>query len=323
MKKGVTGLIIIAILALAAQVSFNANSFQGFGGSGTNCATCHNVGLNAWNSDYATAQITLDGKATEAFWSGAIYRSMEIPVAQSRGNSGHPNEFVSFKVAQNNTHLFILMSWEDPEINGTSAVKLDPSDGAAILWNIDSDWDLGFPNGMSTTTGSIDTWIWKVDEAAEGTEPAPDVGTDANGTTVPVGTVIKTDYVMNNIGWIADTEQDVGVAGVYGNLSSHAATNYQLEFSRPLVTNDPDDVQFDKTGYYDFAISIFNNTNGDGHYMGYSHMVWVYQPNDTNNGMTTVTEKTGLGFGTFLGILALNFVLLVVVNKLYSKKTKF
>jgi hypothetical protein len=203
---------------------------------------------------------------------------MEFPMASTFGST---HIYVLVKFAQNTTHLFVYIDWEDVQIEGSDSQRYSNADGVAILWNAHpGEYDLkdGWFGGMKTDNAgeSVDVWAWKA--------AAADVGKDtplnltAGDSTPLVGNTYDTSF--DNAGWndTGDSSQDVSTGAAWGNLASHHEENYGVEFSRPLVTadNDGSDVQFDQHGYYEFAIALWNGTSGSSHIMSFEHSVFVY-----------------------------------------------
>lgn len=280
MKKPTLLLISVLILSSLVQVSYLINSFPGFH-SDSDCALCHNEPVSAYNSSYADSTITLDGQENEVFWQNAFYRSMEIPVGNYRGAE---EQFISVTFAQNSTHLFMYISWSDVQVDGKDSARFGGNDGFAVMWNTNNSQRINedYFAGMKTSSPDevVDTWVVKTAANGETQAAAVDI---AGGQTGSIDTVIL-DTNFDDGGWndAGDTAQNVYAAEIWGNMSSHATHNYGLEIARPLVTNDPGDVQFDQIGYYEFAIAIYNGTSGEDHLISFVHQVFVYGECDTD-----------------------------------------
>jgi hypothetical protein len=268
------------ILATAVQFSYIVDSFPGFHSSGE-CSLCHNEPATAYNASYADAQITLDGLPNEEFWSESnYYNTMEMPMGNTFGGV---HIFVMMKFAQNATHLFVYMDWYDNTINGTTSQRFNAADGVAILWNAhpgEYDMKEGWFSGMKTENAgeSIDTWVWKANTADEGKEIESVTNATAGENTPLTGNVWDTSF--DNAGWndSGDVTQDVSAGASWGNLGSHHESNYGVEFARKLTTSDNtgSDVQFDKIGYYEFAVALYNESSGSSHIVSFEHQLYVY-----------------------------------------------
>ncbi len=250
-------------------------------------------------------EITLDGRNTEPFWDedSAYGRRMEIPIA---GMYGANEQMVKMIFAQNTTHLFMLVSWEDPDINGTDAPQYQPSDGFSICWNINAvNFTAAYFTGMETPNEGevVDSMTWKPSASETGTQ----VPTANRGNKSVTGSVI--DYSFDSDGWHTDTSQNIQVAATHGNLTEHYEENYQIEMVRPLVTNDSADVQFDHDGYYEFSIATFSGSAGAGHAVSFVQSVWI---NGYGEEPTTTPHPDG-GLSTELIIVASGALILVVV----------
>lgn len=277
MNKRVTiAISAMLILAAAVQISFIVDSFPGFHSS-SDCALCHNEPATAWNASYVDSSITLDGMATESFWGDSnTHNTMEYPMATTFGST---HIYLQVKFSQNATHLFVRMQWEDPLVNGTDTLFGEKADGVAILWNMQPgvyEMKDGWFGGMKTdhANESVDLWMWRPAASDQGAETT--VNTTATEHATITGGIKDTMFSNTGIDNSNDTSQDVSYGSSWGYMDSHATSDYGVEFARPLVTNDAGDVQFDKIGYYDFAIALWNGTSGGNHIMSFEHHVWVY-----------------------------------------------
>ncbi len=297
-------IVSLSILVLLVQVAIwmPARSFPGFGGS-QDSDMCHNEPANAYyNNTYASA-ITLDGNTTESYWgsSGTRGRRQEIPVANISAATGAERleEFVKVVFAQTATDLYILIAWGDETINGTANPYGSKGDGFAICWNINSsDFNAYYTAGMKTPAAgeAVDTFVWKPSQNLTSVG-----GIGGTVQTVP-GTAIN--YHYSSSGWSVDATNDYSAAVVHGNTSR--ANEYRMEIKRPLVNNVPGDVQFNKDGYYDFTIAVFNETNGVNHMVSYKHQVWVKAPSgETGIGLpaTVITVSFFAVLGTMAVII--------------------
>ncbi len=292
-------LIIVSGFAMT-QIS----AYPGFGGN-ADCSLCHNSPANAYDEQYGNMEITLDGKDTEPFWDedSTYNRRMEIPVA---GMYGANEQMIKMIFAQNTTHLFILVSWEDPDINGTDAPQYQSSDGFAICWNINAaNFTAAYFAGMATPNDgeAVDSFTWKPSASETGTQ----VPTANRGNKTVTGSVV--DYSFDSEGWHTDTFQNVQAAAVHGNITDHSEENYQLEIVRALVTDDPGDVQFDHDGYYEFTIAAFSGSAGASHTVSYVQSVWI---NGYGDETTTPTHTDG-EIGPELILVASGALILVIL----------
>lgn len=318
---------MIVLLFASAQIALYTNSYYGFAGN-ADCAQCHNEGANLYVEDLADATVVVDGIADDTMWTQNTTGRLLYNFVGSAFGTVHM--YLRMLFGQNDTHIFVFCWWEDVQIEGAATAQTDPGDGMTIMWNIDSDWPLNFPSGMATGEGTIDVWTWKAGVAAEGTEPAPDVGANANRTNVAVPTDTDSDFYINEIGYTSvNDNQDVLAEGRYGNHTYRREQHYTAEFARPLVTDDATDIQFDKTGYYDFAVGIWNGTSGEDHLMGFTHQVWVYNPNDPGHVPETVTSTVTVtdsgedtGQATNMGILGLSIIALVAVSTIVIRRRR-
>jgi len=303
-KRKLFSLFVLAALISPLTIAA-VTGFYGFGGPGPGgeCDNCHNEPASAYGGAYATETLILDGSDRETFWQSHLYRGMEIPIGNT---SGTTEQFVRMIFAQNSTHLFIWADWSDPIINGTDTEMYDNSESFSICFNINvPDFQARYA-AMSTPPGTtVDTIIWK---PAASTTDTQVTGTGYVNQTV-TGSI--NDYVMTSTGWDNDTTENYQVAARHGNLSGHHEENYGLEIIRPLVTNDPQDVQFDHAGNYEFAIAVFNGTSGIEHYMSFVHAVYVYVPSTGGDGGIP-------GFSIILAIFPV--VLMVAIIFMYKRR---
>jgi hypothetical protein len=258
---------------MGVQVSYLVNSFPGFHSNGE-CAVCHNEPLTAYNSSYANSQITLDGNMDEDFWSGEdIGSQLRLPVGTTFGGV---HAFISVTFAQNSTHLFTVIEWEDYNITGSDSQRYSAADGISVMWNVNMDnMDDAYFSGMKTQNAGeiVDVWVWKPTAAETGLESG--VNTTAEEKISLTGNIYDTSF--DDGGWADGDEatEDVMTGASWGFQAEHAENNYVVEFARPLVTGDARDIQFDKIGYFDFALAWYNASSGSSHAVSFQHSVWV------------------------------------------------
>jgi hypothetical protein len=278
---------MIGLLAFSAQVSFIVDSFPGFHSDGE-CSLCHNEPSTAYNESFATSTITLDGLATEEFWSYGMGNQIRVPMANVERTV---HEFIKVMFAQNATHIFTLITWGDDVIDGTNTAKYSDADGFAFAWNIDSDTfkDGDYFDGMSEkSTGSADMVVWKPTAAASGIQSTVNT-TNKETITVP-GTTW--DYKMSSSGMVADTSKDYSVAVSWGYLDSRSTKNYIVEIARELDTGDANDATFDYNGYYYWNMALYNETSGINHWVAFPHQTFVHTGVDDPAGKTATITST-------------------------------
>ncbi len=274
MKKAKIFVLAALFLLPLTFAGFSAvMGFWGFGGS-EDCNNCHNEPAAAyWNGTYASG-IVIDGYANETAWEDTYRHQMEIPIGDFRGSN---EQFISVVFLQSATDLYIKASWEDPIINGTGSAY----DEFAICFNINAaDFQAGYFSGMAAPAAGeyIDTVMWRSTEDNTQVTPINPGDTSGFGTVKTVtGTVY--DKFMTSGGWNSDTTNDWTIAVTHGNQSNHNDNNYIIEMKRALTTAETtQDVQFDKSGIYEFAIAVLNGTTGIGHLVSFVHSVYVYNP---------------------------------------------
>lgn len=279
-KKVIIPFLAIAMLLIPIGI---AMAFPGFGGPfpwGGPCNDCHNEPGAAYYGGYAAEPLVLDGYFNESFWTSTSHRRMEIPVGTGYGDN---ETFVKMIFAQTSTDLYITIMWNDPTINGTDTAMYDDADGIAICWNINvPDFEINYAGPMVTDNSGelVDTFVWKPPANETGLQTGPSVGVEPRKNQTVNATSV--DYVMTNTGWLNDTtgvfSTDYSMVAKHGNITDHHTEDYALEISRPLVTGDSNDVQFNHAGNYEFAIVIFNATSGADHMVSFVHEVYIYVP---------------------------------------------
>ncbi|MHA2502479.1 MAG: ethylbenzene dehydrogenase-related protein [Candidatus Kariarchaeaceae archaeon] len=281
-RKLVTGLVI-AIMVFGIQMSFVVDSFPGFHSSG-DCNLCHNYPATAYNSSFETYNLDLDGELDEPIWDdhSTYGRRTMVPVA---GRFGSAHVFLTVYFGQNSSHFFMAIGWEDETINGADEDRTD-TDGVAVMFNINvTDFDTGYGMDRAPGDSAVDVITWRPAASETGQE------------------LYQNDYVPKAIEsnlvdeHIYDDDRDGDAtnewewAAVHGNVSNHNEHNYNVEFVRPLVTDDPNDVQFSESKYYEFGIALFNDTSNSGHWISPAYEVYVYNgPEVTETVTETVTE---------------------------------
>jgi hypothetical protein len=275
-RKLITGLVV-ALLVFGVQISFVANSFPGFHSNG-DCNTCHNYPATAYNSSLANDNVKIDGIPDDSMWANTYGRRAMIPVASTFGSA---HVFITMYFGQNATHFFMMASWEDSGINGADEPYSD-TDGIAVMFNINTtDFDTGYGMDRAPDNTAVDLVRWTPHASATGT------GVIDNAPHT-VSSYATDEYIYDN-GRHDDASNEWTVGAVYGNVTEHEESNYNVEFARPLTTNDPNDVQFDVSKYYEFGIVIFNNTSGSKHWISPAYDVFVYSANGDNSNIATVT----------------------------------
>lgn len=309
MKKNKKVILIFTTLLLLTSIALFSygSAFPGFHGNGPS-EWCHSEpGSAAYD---ATFSATLDGQNNEAFWEYTTYvgSRMTIPVA---GRFGSAHEYISIIFAQNSTHLYILVEWNDEVINGTDTPQYSPADGFGICFGINvTQFKAGYFSGMVTPEvgEAVDTLVWKPVAAADGTQ-LPVNDTALNQTVQ--GTLL--DWHFDSDGWHAD-EVEAQAAAKHGNFSSNAQTNYMLEIVRPLASGNDGDAQFLNDGTYDFAIAVFNGSAGGGHWVSFEHAVFIYGTEGP------VNNSTIPGFSiAIVSVISVVMVLVIVRRKKIRK----
>ena len=277
----------------------SATAYPGYGGNG-DCNLCHNEPASSFLE--GDTELTLDGLGDEIFWEEHYGRRMQIPVASQYGSN---RQMVELIFAQNSTHLFVYASWGDSTINGTDSARYDDSDGFALCFNINAaNFTTAYFSGMSTMNAgeSVDAIIWKPAASETGQDVLPE------NNKVVTGDLL--DTAISSTGWVAETSTDAVAVVRHGNITAHVEEHYSLELVRPLVTNDPNDVQFDTPGFHDFGIAVFNATSGASHYVSFKHTVWIGAPDDGTGVSQTVPFEYQIGL---VGLGGLSLVLLVAL----------
>jgi hypothetical protein len=259
----------------------SVNSYPGIAGGAEDCIECHNEpATTGYETDFANVQGVIDGNFTETFWNGDLNR-IYVPVGDNEGY--HEFELVQTTFAQNSTHIFVMVRIHDNDNNvkGAASPYYGVADKVALMWNINAtSVGMAYPSAMGGTysaTEAADLWMWAPSEdhlAIAEDLYTPLAGNSYDGSLQPTIT--------------ADSSNDVTAAGMYNTKQGHAgfAKDLYVEFARPLVTDDTQDVQFDHSGYFEYTLALWNGTNGAKHHVSFSHYVWV------NNGAEVYETAT-------------------------------
>jgi len=287
-------------------------------GGSSPCYNCHAPNaMSAYSPEAGYASnITVDGNVTDDMgWDDAPkYHKQYIPV--SSGITGD-EEFMETWFWQSETDLYIYMELYTTggETNGSDS-QFGAADGFAICWNIDSPGFTGrYTSAMNTTHmggGSIDTMTWKL--WANGSGAIADMEASNGGDWQIVANGSTYDMNMDETGWHLETENSwtVGVTLINTSRYGNVYNQYIMEAKRPLTTNDPGDVQFDHTGYYQFAIAGMNGTataeagNGSAHHISWGQQLYIYVPSAATPPIPGFEFIIVLGsIGLFIGIVVL------------------
>ncbi|MHA2253403.1 MAG: hypothetical protein ACXAD7_23805 [Candidatus Kariarchaeaceae archaeon] len=289
MRRKVICIVIVLALIASAQLSLRTTSFYGFGDY-QSCNFCHNNVNIAWNASYANTRITLDGLNTEPFWNEDldIPRKSYIYVASAFEPELTSENIVYLQIAQNSTYIFALIRMGDGTINGSNSLTGDTDfDGFAIIWDI-SMADFGpepLVDEVNNVGENVDLWLWTPHTSSSDTQDL------TQNTPIPIQSNVW-DASITSSGVLNDPSSDLSAEATHGNVSQpYYPKDYQIEFARELYTDDPDDIQFTYSGYYNFALAWSNNT---GDYMvSYKQTVWIYGAQGDLS-PTTVTQTENI-----------------------------
>lgn len=202
------------------------------------------------------AEINLDGIASESFWSSSENENgtLTVPLASDIGTSSFFVVYLNLTFVMNDEYLYILCHWLDnttrPDLGGNNY------DGLYFCWNINvPNFTAYFINGMITADmggGDVDNWDWTCMSSSP-----------PNGSSY-----FCQDLCFGTSGWYDPSLEldDVKIGYTYINNVS-----YTLEIQRKLQTNDPYDVQFDKTQLYKFNIGLMNDGTHEDHAVSWTH----------------------------------------------------
>ncbi len=241
-------------------------AFPGFHGNGSD-QMCHANPGKAYVND--SIALTLDGIADEDLWDyGTNLKSrMTVPVASIPYGSVH--EFITIIFAQNSTHLFTYIEWSDPTIEASTL----NSDGFSFCWNINVEtFDATYFSGMTQPEEGemVDSYTWKADASEDGSQlPASDTAE----TQAITGSVV--DKMYDDGGWSTDDTNEIEVAAIHGNISSHGQTNWGIEVVRPLASGDTQDLQMLESKVYEFTFAIYNGSSGIDHWVSVVNAVYI------------------------------------------------
>jgi hypothetical protein len=244
--------------------------------------------------------ITLDGNGDEEFWAFNDDKLMYIPIATSFGvpqvyvdENGTDHEipyFIRLAVAQNATHIFFNIRLVDLRVEGSDTYNAAGADAFALLFNIDQEefmlpdatpnfgpgnpWDNWMAmDGDNLGGGTQDLVFWQPSAAATGiSDPLWNATSGEFDGKVPVPCSVWD----KNYGWFAVEQQDWQAAAQHGYIGNHYEYDYSIEMMRPLITNDPGDVQFQYDGYFEFAAAYWNASKGAAHWVSFEHTMWVH-----------------------------------------------
>jgi hypothetical protein len=207
-----------------------------------------------------SANIILDGKANEAFWSKPENQigNLIIPLASIRMDSNPPDLLIYMNATfvMNAEYLYILCKWED----NTTAPEDYYADALLFCWNIDVvNFSAYYLSSMSTEHmggGLIDSWKWYHHSSISSGIPS-----------------LCVDDCFGDNGWVDPNPE---VSQVYTAFTYVANESYTVELKRSLTTNEEYDVQFNEKKDYLFNVAIYDNDLHENHAMS-----WTYSLNLT------------------------------------------
>ncbi|MCY3414571.1 MAG: hypothetical protein INQ03_23180 [Candidatus Heimdallarchaeota archaeon] len=285
-------LLVILALALCANLAMQVNSYPGIRSGGAECLDCHNEPISTEYDSTTEANVNLDidGDDDDIFWDDNARAALYIPIGNYLGD-GHVFEFVRTYFAQNSTHVFFMVRVHDSDYDvvGTDNPYYGSADKLAFLWNINaSTTGQGFGSGMSADIEegeAVDLWMF-----------SPAAADNTNGSDTVYFDAVTYDGSYVSGAQANDTNNDLEAAVKYTTNAHGGTMDYFYEIVRPLTTDDDTDVQFDHSGFYEFSIAVWDESNGASHHVSFSHYLWVTEPvNDIShapydNVVTTTTE---------------------------------
>jgi hypothetical protein len=246
LKKKIVILVIIAFFTISSI----GNAYPGDG----DCRNYHEIIQIDVPIDNS-ANIVLDGVANEDFWSKPKNQigNVTIPLATIRYNDSKPPDRMlnmSAIFIKNNQNLYILCQWED----NTTSAEVYVTDGLLFCWDINViNFTAYYPFGMSTDHmggGKIDSWKWYHHSSVSSGIP-----------------FLCEDDCFQDDGWINPNPELSDVSAAFTCVSN---VSYTLEISRPLVTGEEYDVQFNNHKEYLFNIAVYDNDLHENHLMSWT-----------------------------------------------------
>lgn len=242
------------------------------------------------------ADILLDGKPTEKFWSNHTTGNgtVIVPLASKINETGFFITYLNLTFVMNDDFLFILCEWPD---NTTTPTGGNIFDGIFFCWNINvPNFSANFWDGMITSPmggGNVDSWNWKWS------------GSQTNGSIY-----LASDECIQTNGWYDGFEnQDIEISYNY-NINE----SYTLEIKREIKTIDGDlDVQFDQHKLYKFNMAILNDGTHEDHAISWTYAVDLRIP------------EVAVISGYPIHLILIGFIAtigLILVNKFYNSKKK-
>lgn len=275
MKKNLVLITLLAIFLIYSIIIPVGNAYPGDG----DCQDYHTVTPIEVPIDN-TANIILDGVANEEFWSKSENQvgKVTIPLASINIPSNPPDLLIYMNATfiVNSDSLYILCQWED----NTTSPEEYYTDAITFCWDINVvNFSAYYESGMSTAHmggGRVDSWKWY------------------HHTSILSGISYQCiDDCFEDDGWV---DLNPELSQVNAAFTAITNTSYTLEISRPLVTNEEYDVQFNQNKGYLFNVAIYDNDLHENHAMS-----WTYSL-DLDFGTTPTIP------GYFIIILAITMI---------------
>ncbi len=251
--------------------------------------------------------ITIDGD--EADW-----ENIPKTVVTLTKLGGTDTRQAEVKIAYNETHLAFLYIVEDNYNVNLSSHKLSPS--VAVEWAIDEDAGphMGQEGGVST--GKVDIWHWELEKSA-GFLHTP------NATSGKGGHGLDDEWATSPANRYDDAKEN-SLYGAWNHSNDTDHAKYFFEFMRPLVTNDPNDTQFEDNHAFKLNLAYWDpdeTVNGwtpSGHYISVTWYEWihvVFGNVSAHSEDTTADDSPGITF-------AMALLSLLVVSPMIRKYRK-
>ena len=251
LKKKIVLLVLIAFFTISYMKIPTGNAYPGDG----DCQNYHKIIPIDVPIDNS-ANIILDGVANEGFWSKPENQigNVSIPLASIRYNDSNPPELLfnmSAIFIMNAQFLYILCQWED----NTTSPEDYVTDGLLFCWNINViNFSAYYPFGMSTEHmggGKIDSWKWHHHTSISSGIPS-----------------LCEDDCFQDDGWVNPNPELSQINAAFTYVTN---VSYTLEISRPLVTSEEYDVQFNKHKEYLFNLAVYDNNLHENHAMSWTY----------------------------------------------------
>ncbi|MFX0030361.1 MAG: hypothetical protein ACFE8B_14205 [Candidatus Hermodarchaeota archaeon] len=263
MKKQNTQVLFSLIFAFSIIVIVITPSIRAYPPDG-DCKDYHKV-INIIPYYEKDATINLDGLPSEDFWTVHTNNnengSLIIPMASETYGPSFAVVYLNITFVITDDYLYILCKWFDNSTKPDLGASV--YDGLYFCWNIDvPNFSAYFTSGMSTLDmggGDIDSWDWSCLSSSP-----------PNGTSY-----FCRDSCFGTNGWYNPSleTEDIEIGYTFRTNIS-----YTLEIRRKLITNDPYDVQFDKSKSYKFNMGIMNDGNHEDHLISWTHALDIRLP---------------------------------------------